>query len=612
MIKIAFLNFVLIIVTLCNVFSQNEILILNGDFEKFKPQEIEYSGRNTVNFNAVKGWTHGGSHTFYCNCDLKNKSSTKYTTDCKEGIARSNNGCGYISLVFIPDCIDQLNPPFIGCSSFISTKLMSTLELGKQYHLSMDIFIPEQEIIDSLFPNQIGVKFTNEAPTLNLNTMALKPNGSLRDYKINQWFEYNLDFIPTCFINYLTIGTFRSDIFPSKFRLGSNFLNQFYIDNIQLVETKNETIINNFLECIPFEKEKFENDSIVVYFDINDSSLSEKSKTTLDSIGKMLKRDKESIWKISGHTDNTGIENFILSQNRTLSVLNYICNTYKIPNSRFDTVSMSSASPVTNNITESNRRLNRRVEIIKTKNKILSRLYERLQNPHEIVVSNNLLIDIIYYTNSKSIQNPGILAGIKNLQKEFKTNKGKQLSKSLKLSYKYLTKPELAFTIDSLYGIWLESYFSHEIPNFVLNNGLKLIGWYPFKFLNEKSERVDYQKCSSVVIQIRKILDQKIPTVNEVGTFTSLIPFLILSFENDNSFKKYLPTLLRYCSEGLFYWPYYAFLYDYSAIISNEKPLYNSFKNSADYSLQYQILINNTEGGSENQQNNWLLKYNAR
>lgn len=592
------------------LFSQNNNLVTNPGFEQYNPLLIQTAGKNTVLFKqTVNGWDVGGSHVMYCNCNIKNQFSYKYVTDCKENIAKSTNACGYATLDFSPDCPDQINPPFYGCSSFISTKLLSTLIPGKAYHFSMQVFIPEQEIIDTLFPYQIGVKFTNNAPNCVLNTMPLIPNGLLRSFKKNEWFNYDFDFIPTCFINYLTIGTFRGANFPTLFHIKPAFSNQFNVDNVTLTLEENRISTANYLECIPDENADFENEKLIVYFNNNESNLLENTKSKIDSFSRILKIERANIWEISGHTDNRGNENYTLSQNRMLEVLNYLHLKFKIPISQFDTVSMSSLQAMVSNNTEENRMKNRRVEIKKIDQEVVIRLFNKSIKPIKKEDLNTVFNNIGYFANSKSSLKSGVFAGLSNLQLNFTTSQGKQIKKIIKNSYREMQNPALAFKIDSLYGIWMESYFKDGIPTYSLNNGEKLRGWLPINFLNKKMDPIDKNRCKLIYSQVHRILDENIPTVDEVGKFTSLVPYLILSTEEGFKLEKYLPSIIKNCSEGLFYWQYYTFLYDYAALINLEKPLYNSIKDSNDFQQKYRNFLNKVDKNASNPTDDWLLKY---
>jgi outer membrane protein OmpA-like peptidoglycan-associated protein len=67
--------------------------------------------------------------------------------------------------------------------------------------------------------------------------------------------------------------------------------------------------------------------------------------------------------EISGHTDNQGNEesNQILSQKRAASVSDYLAQKGVVAN-RIKTVGFGSKKPLLDNLTEENRKVNRRIE----------------------------------------------------------------------------------------------------------------------------------------------------------------------------------------------------------------------------------------------------------
>lgn len=85
---------------------------------------------------------------------------------------------------------------------------------------------------------------------------------------------------------------------------------------------------------------------------------------TLDDIAKVLNKYEKTRLSIEGHTDSVGSAAFnqTLSEQRAESVKSYLLNK-QIIESRLRTLGMGESSPVADNNTESNRALNRRVEI---------------------------------------------------------------------------------------------------------------------------------------------------------------------------------------------------------------------------------------------------------
>jgi len=102
-----------------------------------------------------------------------------------------------------------------------------------------------------------------------------------------------------------------------------------------------------------------------VLFNHADYKLKPKSFSSLDSIANFLNIDPNFIVKIQGHCDSTGnkIQNQNLSQNRAISVKNYLQQKTKNKKINFITEGFSSDFPISPNSTESGRQQNRRVEL---------------------------------------------------------------------------------------------------------------------------------------------------------------------------------------------------------------------------------------------------------
>jgi len=85
---------------------------------------------------------------------------------------------------------------------------------------------------------------------------------------------------------------------------------------------------------------------------------------TLNAVALVLNRFNQTVIDVNGHTDSTGSpqHNFTLSENRALSVANYL-NDKGIDARRFSVVGFGADQPIASNATPSGRAQNRRVEI---------------------------------------------------------------------------------------------------------------------------------------------------------------------------------------------------------------------------------------------------------
>ncbi len=85
---------------------------------------------------------------------------------------------------------------------------------------------------------------------------------------------------------------------------------------------------------------------------------------TLDSVGKVLYKYKDTQLDVIGHTDSTGNDqyNMTLSQRRANSVAAYLENR-GIPGNRLTVIGMGETQPIADNNTAAGRAQNRRVEL---------------------------------------------------------------------------------------------------------------------------------------------------------------------------------------------------------------------------------------------------------
>ncbi len=110
-------------------------------------------------------------------------------------------------------------------------------------------------------------------------------------------------------------------------------------------------------------------DSIIVLnellFEVNSYKLNQELLPTLDSIATYLSKQPQAMVNISGHTDNTGKEDFnlTLSSQRAEAVAEYLLDKGVNPD-RVTFEGLGSALPILPNDTAEGRRKNRRVEIL--------------------------------------------------------------------------------------------------------------------------------------------------------------------------------------------------------------------------------------------------------
>jgi OOP family OmpA-OmpF porin len=103
-----------------------------------------------------------------------------------------------------------------------------------------------------------------------------------------------------------------------------------------------------------------------VNFSLNSAVLSPEAKQQLDALAQKALSAKWYMVEVSGHADSTGSDakNFVLSQRRAESVIQYLAVTHKIPVRRFVTpMGYGKTEAVADNKTATGRAQNRRVEV---------------------------------------------------------------------------------------------------------------------------------------------------------------------------------------------------------------------------------------------------------
>jgi chemotaxis protein MotB len=107
-----------------------------------------------------------------------------------------------------------------------------------------------------------------------------------------------------------------------------------------------------------------------VLFDLGDTRLKKEMRDILDQVSKVLVQFPENQIAVEGHTDDLTMktakisDNWDLSALRATSVVEYLVTVRGLDPSRFSAAGYGEYKPLVPNISEANRRLNRRVDIV--------------------------------------------------------------------------------------------------------------------------------------------------------------------------------------------------------------------------------------------------------
>ena len=141
------------------------------------------------------------------------------------------------------------------------------------------------------------------------------------------------------------------------------------IQGFETEDTKNELVIPNVAGEITFNYTiKYELPKVFVlenvHFDVGKTSIRKDSYESLNNLAELMRRKKNMIIELAGHTDNVSdaAANQKLSEQRAESVKNYLIQK-GVPAQRIIAVGYGSTKPVASNETEQGRQKNRRTEV---------------------------------------------------------------------------------------------------------------------------------------------------------------------------------------------------------------------------------------------------------
>lgn len=103
-----------------------------------------------------------------------------------------------------------------------------------------------------------------------------------------------------------------------------------------------------------------------IYFETGSAKITRQSSHALKTIADYLEQDKNNYY-IVGHTDDTGgfKNNLKLSEQRASAIVKALVKSYGIRTLRLQAQGVGPLSPASNNTSDTGRKLNRRVEIVK-------------------------------------------------------------------------------------------------------------------------------------------------------------------------------------------------------------------------------------------------------
>jgi outer membrane protein OmpA-like peptidoglycan-associated protein len=578
---------ILAILNIYPIFTQN--LLQNPSFETHGNIDCLSCHLRSDNFAAmIKPWRNMNSYeTVICDCTYKKSSQEQISIGCQFDKVKPHTGNTMIEMSYAENCIDWQHDTK-GCASYIATTLEKTLETGKIYELSFWINILYADEPEYL--KHIGVLFFPK--------MFGNPNGAMLEGTpfvldtiiMNQWYKVRWAIKPTCDLKCFAIGVFRDKTGPPIYS-SFDVDNIYYIDDLELKEVKektNEPVLSPTLFCkyeeLSTTAKSVDIESVLLYFESGDSLLSLEEYQKLDSFAFQLKGHPETVFSISGHTDDIGSAHAALSKARVKESLDYLNKKHKIAPFRFIPLYFGNEKPIADNSTEIGRKQNRRVEIRQLNFVLQDVVYRNLMNA---VFDNNLGLAYQYLEKWLIIADQSEKILMQNDPRIDVLKKSKQwqsIVEKVRKSYKTFAKPALAYSLDSL---WIEDQRGRTLEKYIEN----LQSYLPEVDGGDKRWDVFFPFDTGAIYETNsrnhlnamvKIIDKHAwPKTSEVGKRAAKAAFLAYAHCTDTiQLKKVIPILEKTCKEGEAEWIYYATILD-NCLILQKKP--------QKYGTQYKI-----------------------
>ncbi len=341
-------------------------LIPNADFEnyKYRPVKIENSGQNHIE-DLIPYWSSPDGNTpDYYNFNRMVKGVFNI-------IDSDTVQNGFVGLVLFHNESDRY-------LEHLQTKLTSSLDAGMKYCYKMKIRLSQNS---GFYIDRFGIRLFSQDPFggihRNQNLLAQidfqKPLNQTQ-----QWVTLCDSFIAKGGEKFLVMGRYAetSEVHVQRHtpkyenKLDVNKSAYYLVDNLELFAASSPE------ECgCEREKINFENSEVIlpgdkvilsnVNFESNSADLSDSSLPELEKLKNILLSKPFIKISILGHTDDMGDENYnlALSKKRAKAVKDWLIAN-GISSERLTDKGYGFSDPLTDNLTEENRQLNRRVEIV--------------------------------------------------------------------------------------------------------------------------------------------------------------------------------------------------------------------------------------------------------
>ena len=581
-------------------------LVPNSGFEKHIT--FDFSGAGSY-INFLKDWKPSGNEIlFYCHKDLAKKFPIETEHIHKSGFYNFDtinlrDGNAMLKLYYGENCYVPMFDT--GCASYIQTKLISPLEIGEVYEVSMWVYTKTNLAADPMAYTHFGMFLTRRE--LFWKSASRIPTDYYFANKLipDQWTQVKWYIRALCSMQYLTIGAFKDDSFPSLKRWIDNPV-YYYVDDV-VIKKVNEDSLSSNIHTIPYcefyEKEEKQRTlqsitNLDIHFESNSSTLEHNDEILLDSFYNANLERKGKIFVVIGHTDSQRAENIALSEARAENVKTYLCEKYNFNELNILTFGLGSSYPVSDNSSSTGRFQNRRATI-RTSDLTISQVFYR--KGIDYIRADSL--QQAYFQFSRWLRMVPMAKRVEmltdaRLSKLKRTKYWKPLVESVKDGYSAYFDSENAFFLDSL-------YFEDQL--FRTYSPYNLCGYIPeidTVVLPELkiTEQRGLQKDSMNRLAIFKYLNKNpYPEISKVGRRQARAMGYVILHQGDSIlYEKYIPIIKARCMDGEAEWDVFAMMTDKLHVVKKEPQ---------EYGTQYTLL---DDGGHELYQVDDITQVNIR
>jgi outer membrane protein OmpA-like peptidoglycan-associated protein len=472
-----------------------------------------------------------------------------------------------------------------GGGSYISAKLTRPLDTSQAYSVSYWVFMNKTDALKMQpdLPYYFGL--TLDEKPFNLDNLHCLYTSNqvlgLKNTECEVWYQVKYVIKPRKEYTHLMLGVFQNPSDPIKvnnnqFDKRNHYEQEFFLDNILIerVENDSSTIV------FPIEKKELQLvqstpklvEYWVVYFEKGSNALSSATQQTLDSLMLQIRFDSNSVYSITGHTDNTGGNNPILSELRALAVQHYLTQQSSEIQYQLRYFGASDSLPAAAN-TPNGQSLNRRVEIIRTDISKPQNLYYLASQFAQKAELNLAFLYLERWLKSEKAD-PILLLFDPELSTLHEHPNWQVIQKKVKSYYMSNKNSNYAFQLDYLYcqDQWFRSLgWRYKEGKGYIPRILDTI--VPIN-LGPVTEKSDSEVLSLLLPMIER---EGWPLISEVGERPAESAVLILLHARDVAvMQKYLPILENACKNKEAKWIDFATMTDRIRLNTGQKQLYGT------------------------------------